>query len=160
MSERELHVPLGADHPFVAELRAAWGFDAEVLAPLRFWLRTDSGAVWAAAADVDPAGVDGIETVGLAVSRSVDAPLRLSTAFARRFGRHATRNVVRVSADDAAHFAAGGALRWPDDVPRAHYCLVAGPLPGNPAEVVLGRGRLSGDELLCEIPKKARFDAA
>ena len=154
-----LHIPLSADHPFVVALHDTWGFGADVFAAHRFWQRTDSGGVWLASRDLDPDGIDEIETVGIAVSRSVDAPDRPSTGFARRFGRFATRGVVHVDAEAAAHFAAGGALPWPEDVPRAHYCLVAGPLPGNPTEAVIGRGRLAGDQLLCEVPKRARFAA-
>lgn len=79
-------------------------FGTGPLPDLRFWIRTDSQTIWAAAPSLLPP--PGLEIQGLGVKAFRRAPPRgkPTSAFIALFGQRATRNVCDLDADQVQRF--------------------------------------------------------
>ncbi len=131
-----------------APLAYRFGIDPETFAGHRFWHRPSAKAIWVAAAEAEvPEGLRP-EAFGMLVSRMKGKVFKPSTVFIQRFGAAATRN--RYALTDAQL-----------DVFLRRAPVTVSPVDDGDGAVlvtdarghVLGLGRLTGAELLSELPK-------
>lgn len=117
-----------------------------------FWEK-GAGKVWAFAGDLpDPCEV---EAVGMVFLRTRQEHWKPTGDAVQRFGRHATRNVVHVTDEQARTFVAGEdqELDWDGDW---GYLVVAHDIAGEPEP--LGVGLYVYGELRSQVPKGRRRD--
>lgn len=115
-----------------------------------FWER-GSGKIWALAGDaVNPIAIEGL---GMAVLRTRQEHWKPTTNAVQRFGRAATKNVIELSADEAAAFVAGHDqhLEWGGDW---GYLIAATEVAGG--REPLGVGLYLRGELRSTVPKGRR----
>lgn len=92
------------------------------------------------------------ETIGLRMISLKDRPWKPTTAALRIFGKHATKNVICLTLEQAKIFMAGGSQSiQPDSVMDSGYVAV---LCGGS---VLGCGLYSHGKLISQIPKESRI---
>ncbi len=87
-----------------------------------------------------------------------DRPWKPTTAALQVFGRHATKNLVRLKSDEAIIFLQGNSQMLPD------YCDPAGCEPGYVVVFyrgdALGCGLYSHGKLVSQIPKERRMESS
>jgi NOL1/NOP2/fmu family ribosome biogenesis protein len=129
-----------------------FGVAPEVFDAHTFWER-GAGKVWICRGD-EPSPVD-VEGLGLTFLRTRQEHWKPTLEAAQRFGQHATRNVLDLSAGEAAAFLAGHdqALAWDGDW---GYLLVTHELAGG--REPLGVGLYLHGELRSQVPKGRRMD--
>ena len=129
-----------------------FGIDPATFADHTFWEK-GNGKIWAFAADL-PSPAD-VEAVGLHVLHTRQEHWKPTTNAVQRFGREATRNVIRLSRGEAAAFLAGHdqELAWDGDW---GYLIATREIAGR-AEPV-GVGLYVYDELRSLVPKSRRED--
>jgi NOL1/NOP2/fmu family ribosome biogenesis protein len=142
------------DRPTRREVLDWWderfGIEPAVFAEHTFWER-GSGKIWAFHGEVEsPVEIQGL---GMAVLRTRQEHWKPTLEGIQRFGEHATKNVIRLSRDEAAAFMAGEdqELDWDGDWGYlvAEHDLAGGPEP-------IGVGLYVYDELRSQVPKGRR----
>ena len=126
---------------FVKKFGISW----EVISHYTFWER--GRKVWAFSGK--PLELEEVEILGIkALTKGKD--LKPSTAFIRIIGKHATRNVVKISDEEAYRFLRGETLEIEADVERGYVIVTT-------AEDVIGCGFYDG-KLRSLIPSKYRIE--
>ena len=127
-----------------------FGVDPDVFADHTFWER-GSGKVWAFTGEVaSPVAVEGL---GMAFLRTRREHWKPTLEAVQRFGRHAERNAIDLSREEAATFVAGRdrELDWDGDW---GYLVVTHELAGE--REPLGVGLYVHGELRSQVPKGRR----
>lgn len=140
-----------AGRPSRAEILDWWrdrfGIPPDAFTGHTFWEK-GGGKIWAFAGDApNPTAV---EALGLTCLRTRQEHWKPTTSAVRRFGHHATRNVLVVDRDQARRFLRGAdqPLEWTGDW---GYLIVAHTLAG--AREPIGVGLYLHGELRSQIPK-------
>ncbi|MFB6302610.1 MAG: hypothetical protein ABEH78_07100 [Haloferacaceae archaeon] len=129
-----------------------FGIGPETFADHSFWEK-GNGKIWAVHAAVDHPAPSRIEALGMTVLRTRQEHWKPTTNAVQRFGDAATRNVIRLDADEAARFVAGqdGEVAWDGDW---GYLIAAHECGGGTAP--LGVGLYLHGELRSTVPKGRR----
>jgi NOL1/NOP2/fmu family ribosome biogenesis protein len=124
----------------------------ETFEEFTFWER-GAGKLWAFHADL-PSPVDA-EGLGIACLRARQEHWKPTTEAVQRFGKHATKNVIHLSGEEAERFVDGEdqELAWDGDW---GYLIVAHDLAGGPEPI--GVGLYLHGELRSQIPKGRQRD--
>jgi len=124
-----------------------FGIEPAVFEDFTFWEK-GKGKIWIFAADV-PSPIR-IEGLGMTVLRTRQEHWKPTHSAVQRFGHHATKNVVKLSAEEAAQFAQGEdqEVEWDGDW---GYLIAAHELAGD--RVPVGVGLYLYDELRSTVPK-------
>ncbi len=124
-----------------------FGIDPSVFENFTFWEK-GKGKIWIFADDA-PSPIR-IEGLGMTVLRTRQEHWKPTHSAVQRFGHHATKNVVDLSGEEAARFAAGEdqPVEWDGDW---GYLIAAHKLAGK--RVPVGVGLYLYDELRSTVPK-------
>jgi NOL1/NOP2/fmu family ribosome biogenesis protein len=129
-----------------------YGVPPETFAEYSFWEK-GAGKVWAFFGETD--SPTAIEALGITFLRTRQEHWKPTTDAVQRFGRHATKNVIELSREEAGRFVAGEDQRveWGGDW---GYLIAAHDLAGE--REPLGVGLYLHGELRSQIPKGRRRD--
>jgi len=125
-----------------------FGIDPSVFEPYTFWEK-GKGKIWIFADDV-PTPIR-IEGLGMTVLRTRQEHWKPTHSAVQRFGHHATKNVVDLSAEEAAQFAQGNDQELPAWDGDWGYLIATHELAGD--RVPVGVGLYLYDELRSTVPK-------
>ncbi len=125
-----------------------FGIDSSVFEPYTFWEK-GKGKIWIFAEDA-PTPIR-IEGLGMTVLRTRQEHWKPTHSAVQRFGHHANKNVIKLSADEAAHFAQGNDQELPAWDGDWGYLIATHELAGD--WVPVGVGLYLYDELRSTVPK-------
>ena len=125
-----------------------FGVDAAVWSAHSFWEK-GNGKLWVFAGEAhDPTPV---EALGMRFMRVRQEHWKPSTNAVQRFGQHATRNVISLSAGETAQFIAGESVDRPQWDGDWGYLIAATTIAGR--DVPVGVGLYLHGELRSTVPK-------
>ena len=125
-----------------------FGIDPSVFEPYTFWEK-GKGKIWIFADDV-PTPIR-IEGLGMTVLRTRQEHWKPTHSAVQRFGHHATKNIIDLSAEEAAQFAQGNDQEYPAWEGDWGYLIATHELAGD--RVPVGVGLYLYDELRSTVPK-------
>ena len=125
-----------------------FGIEPSVFEEFTFWEK-GKGKIWIFADDV-PTPIR-IEGLGMTVLRTRQEHWKPTHSAVQRFGHHATKNVVDLSAEEAAEFAQGTDQELPAWDGDWGYLIATHELAGD--RVPVGVGLYLYDELRSTVPK-------
>ncbi len=125
-----------------------FGIEPTVFEAFTFWEK-GKGKIWIFADDV-PTPIR-IEGLGMTVLRTRQEHWKPTHSAVQRFGHHASKNVVDLSAEEAARFARGKDQELPEWDGDWGYLIATHELAGD--RVPVGVGLYLYDELRSTVPK-------
>jgi hypothetical protein len=128
-------------------LEERFGMDPAAFAGYGLWHRPGTKAIWILAGDVEPPADLAVEWAGLAVMRQAPPRGFPTSAFLRRFGHLATKNVYEVDWDTALRLMYNHQLEYPALDERGGPYVVRSP------RGTVGRGWVRKGRLALETPK-------
>jgi|AntDeeMinimDraft_5_1070356.scaffolds.fasta_scaffold00208_2 NOL1/NOP2/fmu family ribosome biogenesis protein len=130
-----------------------FGIDPELFAEHSFWEK-GAGKIWAFSGEMPEPARD-VESLGMTFLRTRQEHWKPTTDAAQRFGRHASKNTISLSDDEASAFVAGEDqdLEWDGDW---GYVIPTHDLAGR--EEPLGVGLYVYGELRSVVPKGRQRD--